>query len=311
MINLQPYPGDALDLYDAILESKRAGAKQEALKRLRPRILPAHYASYEAARTDLDTFRRDPALPLITKEEREALMGCYDSAPTPLAQMKRDVLAALPRAANKCPYCGIGEIGDPDNPREWDHYLPRRNEEKAEEAFPELSVHPTNLVPCCHICNGQKLNRFRESAQRQFINFYYDVIDQTVPLLEAKIQVVPGRDPKVSYDFVRTPFKPFSSLYRRHCDGLDLRRRYASAAGPKIATMEREIRRHARQRSEDYLREFLREEAAALAAQLGINHWEPTLYRAAAESGELLRYCLEDTAGERGHSVVPNGDQPT
>lgn len=310
MRTIQPYQGDALVLYDEIVASKRDGAERHRiLERLRSRIA-SRYALYERSRRELENFAPDGKL---TKEEREALFHCYDVETIPLARMKRDVLAALPREANQCPYCGIGEIGHGDGGEsgDWDHYLPRRSRPDPRQGFADLSVHPTNLVPCCATCNRHKGDRWREGSQRQFINVYYDDIDQSVPLLEASIHVQPGSEPRVMYRFARRPYEPFFSLYKRHCDGLDLLRRYAWAAGPKVAAIRRDIRRLAVGRSEAQVAECLREEAEELAGRVGINHWEPTLYRAAAASGEFLRHCLEDGGAVRGDGVDPSGGRQT
>ena len=51
-------------------------------------------------------------------------------------------LRAAPR--NLCPYCGQRVVAT------LDHYLPK-------SAFPDFSVHPHNLIPCCRDCNSSKL----------------------------------------------------------------------------------------------------------------------------------------------------------
>jgi len=66
-------------------------------------------------------------------------------------------------AEDKCPYCGgIGR------PRNVDHYLPLSH-------FPQFSVLPLNLVPCCRDCNMDgKGNKFALTADSQLLHPYLD-----------------------------------------------------------------------------------------------------------------------------------------
>ena len=66
-------------------------------------------------------------------------------------------------ADGRCPYCsGLG------SPRNLDHYLPK-------SSFPQYSVLPSNLIPCCRDCNMDgKGPGFAKSAEKQVIHPYLD-----------------------------------------------------------------------------------------------------------------------------------------
>ena len=210
MRNIDPYDGDAVTLYSDIVETKRTshrrhatshrrhatsddGADEETLAQTqRKQILTelretitSRYEVYAQATKSLEQMKVHDA---FTEEQREALNHCYDGPTTPLLQMKAKVLAAMPDAlGTTCPYCGIGEIGTGENKSfgGWDHYLPR----KGLTPFVEFAAHPLNLIPCCAICNGFKGDDWIEDGQRLIVNVYHDEIDQTVPLIEADIDL--------------------------------------------------------------------------------------------------------------------------
>ncbi|WP_437840175.1 HNH endonuclease [Sorangium sp. So ce1153] len=292
MKNIPAYTGDALGLYDDIVEAKQGDATRHAtLTRLRTPIAKA-YANYERSRTKLETLAAEGKL---TKSDRKALFHCYDVETAPLSRAKRDILEALPREVyNKCPYCGLDSTGVDDNSGgEWDHYLPRRTK-SISGGYAEFSVHPINLIPCCGACNKRKGDRWRNGRQRIFINFYSDDIDQGTPLLEAHIYVRNG-EAEATFEYTRPPFTDFSSLFRRHCEALRLRERYARQAREELALRRGQIVHGARKygRGADWFLQDFQDLAEIDAGILGINHWKPTLYRAAARSRHFVAHCLE------------------
>jgi hypothetical protein len=295
MKNIQHYRGDALALYDAIVEAKKDVAeRREILMRLKPRIKAA-YEAYEKSKSKLENLSPNGN---FRKEEREALSHCYDSPTDPLFKMKREVLQALPSGAIQCPYCGVGEIGhgdDDDSTGEWDHYLPRRSRPDPRKGFAEFAVHPQNLIPCCATCNKLKSDGWIDVTQRTFINMYHDHIDQSHPLIEANIDFGPRDEPKARFYYVDLPYEPFFSLFKRHCEALDLRRRYARVSLTEFATLRTIVQRCALEPSTDSILAALQAVADERAKDVGINHWKPTLYRAAARSRDFVLHCLQGT----------------
>ncbi len=299
MKNIKPYQGDALTLYDEIVEAKRGDAERHAtLQRLRP-LIAQLYKTYERSRANLEGLSPRGS---FTRDERRALLHCYDVETAPLARMKHAVLDALPREiGDKCPYCGIDSTGATDggSAGSWDHYLPKRSRDSVMAGFAEFSAHPFNLIPCCAPCNGRKSDKWRNSGtQRKFIYPYNDVIDQTTPLLEARI-MVHTNEPAVEFYVNMPSYKAASSLFKRHCKGLDLPSRYARASRAELVRMHMQIRKRAPRHDADWFLMDLQETAEVDAELFGINHWKPTLYRAAARSRDFVLHCLQ-SAGSPG-----------
>ncbi|CAH6845385.1 HNHc domain-containing protein [Vibrio chagasii] len=76
----------------------------------------------------------------------------------------RDAYETLLASTNeKCPMCG--DIG---RPRNLDHFLPKAH-------FPQYSILPINLIPCCRDCNMDgKGDDFATSEEQQLIHPYLD-----------------------------------------------------------------------------------------------------------------------------------------
>lgn len=74
--------------------------------------------------------------------------------------------ALILSAKGRCPYCSH------NYPKTIDHYLP-----KAE--FPEFSIFPYNLVPCCWDCNHSKSTKLASVITDQYIHPYYDNVPST------------------------------------------------------------------------------------------------------------------------------------
>ncbi|MFT3776236.1 MAG: hypothetical protein QM820_63640 [Minicystis sp.] len=264
------------------------------LTQLRPRI-ERYYAAHQRHQTNL--LRLAPATDL-TKPERKALYHCYDVETAALAQMKHDVLAALPREIGvRCQYCGVDSTGavEGESTGGWDHYLPRRGRRSMQKGFAEYSVHPRNLVPCCAICNTHKSDRWKGGdSQRTFINLYSDIIDQNTPRVEARV-TIRGGEPVASFEFVNMDDPGFAWLFRRHSRALRLPQRYEKEWRTEMARLRVTIQRRARKRGhrEDFFLQGFEDEAESDAVALGINHWKPTLYRGLTRSRDFVSYCLQ------------------
>ncbi len=77
---------------------------------------------------------------------KDQLRSCYDSSTNALLQLKLDIKNNIPQPLRgTCPLCKT------TIPSTFDHYLPI-------SFFPEFSIHPLNLIPCCSTCNTTKNN---------------------------------------------------------------------------------------------------------------------------------------------------------
>jgi hypothetical protein len=273
--NLVPYAGEAIGVYDAIVGAKYdVKGKAARLLALRPTLVPL-YAVYAGSTRTLETMT--PHLD-FTAQQKKDLLGCYYGSTTPLAKLKADIREAQAADLDTCAYCGYGEIT-------WDHYLPSSK-------FPEFSVYPTNLIPCCDPCNKQRSDEWIQDGQRTILNVYYDDIDQQEILLDASI-TFPGDLPRARFSLndeaaARTAFGRF---FKRHCERLHLADRFSGRSRRELARMKREISSHG-QRSADQVRDHLVAQAEQEGTACGVNHHHAVLLRAASRSPAFIAYCI-------------------
>ena len=173
-----------------------------------------------------------------------------------------------------CPYCGGLAVA-----KTLDHYLPKYN-------YPQFSVHPMNLVPCCRDCNTEKSDGVVVSPEMQLIHPYGD-LDHFYSEQWIDATVVLGDKPTAIY-FVNPPQNwPNTDQARaeRHFESFDLGTRYslqASAALPEILVWQ-----------EEYLSALsvadLSEKWSEMALrQPFVNHWKAVLYKALAQNPAVL-----------------------
>jgi hypothetical protein len=123
--------------------------------------IETQYTNYEnaIAANNLHTLKANPHCKIIRAE----LRACYNISTKALRQLKKDIKSAQPKSLFKyCPMCGT------TLPTTFDHYLPASR-------FPEYSVFPANLVPCCSVCNSTKdADWLNTHGDRQYIYAFSD-----------------------------------------------------------------------------------------------------------------------------------------
>ncbi|OFW87501.1 MAG: hypothetical protein A3J37_07315 [Alphaproteobacteria bacterium RIFCSPHIGHO2_12_FULL_45_9] len=147
----------------------------------------------------------------------------------------RAVYDSLLNSANgQCPFCGgIGR------PRNLDHFMPKAH-------FPQFSILPLNLIPCCWECNMDgKGENFARVAKDQFIHPF---LDNTRFFNEQWIFAtynlgLAGEPNSMSY------YTKFPSYWtqtdkdraKNHFETFDLAKRYKVFAGPALVEIEAQM----------------------------------------------------------------------
>lgn len=148
---------------------------------------------------------------IFMDDEKEALQHCYDKGTTALTTLKREIIQnQVKYYQSKCAYCGTGSIDG------MDHYVPKGG-------YPDYSVHPHNLIPCCSHCNGKKLEAFlNENGSRIIFNPYFDTVDNKV--LNLNIEYLPSNNSFMfSLDITDDRYSP-------HIERLKIKSKYESEA---------------------------------------------------------------------------------
>lgn len=281
MKNLIASSEDAWVVFEAIRVAKYNPSKGILLG-LSP-LLQDRYARYSEHRMNLEHI--PDAVPAFDARQREALANCYGSKTDLLKQLKQRIEHRQSDVArSKCQYCGINHLDDT-----WDHYLPQA-------AFPEFSVYPDNLVPCCPTCNRDRGDRWRKDGERVHLNLYFDEIEERERFLVAHIAFDHDGQPGVRFEVDRTrgTNQAFAGRYERHCRALKLLGRFERAAPEHLARMVLQVGHLAKELAGDVseIARHLREDAEDLQDLLGANNWEVALRMAVAASREFLDYCL-------------------
>lgn len=281
MRNLRPYSGDALAAFDAIVTSKKPKWSQRLIARIRP-ILVRRYRDYALA-AGSERFASMRPSRILKSHEKRALKRCYDDKVKALDALKANITQAQPvELRGECQYCCL------DSPGTFDHYIPKA-------LFPEFSVYPPNLVPCCDICNRTRGDRWLRNGERSHIHLYYDVIHEGRVLLEACFDFSSAR-PHATFELVGLSRRAsiFTRRFARHCRELRLLTRFRAGAVRKMISIHESIWSWVTALGTPAMRvmDVLKRQATQEEKTHGVNHWEVALTRAAASSLDFVNFCI-------------------
>lgn len=179
-------------------------------------------------------------------------------------------------AKRRCPFCSHHQ------PKTLDHYLP-----KGDGNFPEFSVFPLNLVPCCRDCNHKKFEDVPDTEAEQYIHPYYDDISD-IQWLEAQVDFSLGA-PTITY-FINEDAEDLSvSLYERlhnQFTSLELNQLYSIEAGDELSGIEYSLRDVFGADGAAGIREHLLSQAKS-RSRSNRNSWQAAMYRCLSESDEF------------------------
>jgi hypothetical protein len=204
----------------------------------------------------------------LTKSQ---LVKLYSDYLVPSSKPGRRVYDALLVRTPKCPFCGgVGQSFT------LDHYLPKTK-------FPQFSVLPINLVPCCRDCNSSKGTGVATRKCEQVLHPYLDgpQFFDTAWLSAAVVQSDPIR-----IDYSATPPLAWSADDRErvaaHMREHRLAFRFSREAASDLVEVMYERQTHLAGLSAVEYRLVLQDKA--IFSRLGVNHWRRVMYRALSES---------------------------
>jgi hypothetical protein len=271
---------DAWTDFEAIRDAKQAEFR-EILVGVSPTVR-RRYDEYARYQRNLEHVFE--AAPPFAAQQEKALRHCYDVSTAPLKLLKQRIRTRQSRnAQSKCQCCGI------DRPGTFDHYLPY-------SSFPEFSVHPDDLLPCCSTCNRTRGTNWRENGERRHINLYFDEVEEGERFLVAIIVFHAGKPAGVRFhvDTARATNHAFALRYERHCQAMHLLERFEERAPAELDLIGAEIRAAATSLAADAdaIARYLLEVVTERQQVPGANNWEVALRMAAAESRAFIDHCL-------------------
>ncbi len=209
----------------------------------------------------------------------ESLRACYDSNTKALTALKEEIADVQPKGRLKyCPMCGVTKHST------FDHYLPSVD-------FPEFSVHPANLVPCCAQCNSIKDDFWLDqNGDRYFLHAYGDDIP-IAQYLHVELRTAPSRTSVGAVFKLRKPNQVSAAAWRllsSHYDRLHLLDRYNDQGNDEINEVLVSCKVHFDSGGDPQT--FLQKVSQGYLGLYGENHWRVVLIAAMAEHEDLLNW---------------------
>jgi hypothetical protein len=280
MRNLKPFPPNPPHIQYLVLirdAKRRSGSTDhKALLVAKHNQIVNSYAVLAAAiqQKNLDTITPSLALAPV----HQSLVSCYSNRSSGIADLKKVISSTNGlRVLKYCPMCGV------TSPTTYDHYLPSSR-------FPEFSVHPLNLIPCCSICNSTKDDDWLDQdARRQYLHLYSDLIPADV-FLKVTLHSPPNLS-GVGAAFVLS--KPAGiqvgnwRLIKSHFERLKLLDRYSERSNAEISEILESCAEHVKQGGSRPKR-FLQGIASSQEAIYGSSNWRVQLMRELAGSPKFL-----------------------
>ena len=290
MINIGKYPDletksvndpDVLDYKDlkgtvvlnGIISLKHDIVEQNVLKNYRKKLL-LDYIEYEKNKYSLQKIVPDDSL---SYDAKELLKQTYDAEPKYLEVAKNRILELMPKKLyGKCPYCRMVPHTS------FDHYFPK-------SVFPEYSVFPLNLIPCCAICNPDKGSKlFDSEGNRLFINFRFDIIPDYQFLYcilgwNNGVPLVKGFELRFHEN------EPTETLIRNHYIELDLLEKMKPEAEQRLAEITNQ---YSGKGDLIVMKNQLREKLEGLVKTNGINYCEASVYSAVLMNDQIMNNIL-------------------
>lgn len=276
MKRLSPPTIDPQEIYTEVLERSRSQDKKERLDRLSEYVFD-RYTKYEELLPDLQGISDSE---ITNIEDKNALESCYNRNEKGYLEgfvVSKIISQQTVQHKNSCPYCGI------DKPRTIDHYLPK-------SIYPEFSIFPPNLIPCCGYCNSKKKDRWQKNGERLFINLYYDDIPNDKFLFaefhfsENKINPVPTISYQINLEGINGNIKV---ILANHYKELKLTDEYSLSVEEEISNIYDEIK-HNTHKSIEFHKSNIKIRLDTFVRKYGVNYWKSALLEALLDCDEFF-----------------------
>lgn len=275
MLKIKSCEENSFEFYKKVVSSKQSAELKEKLKPIEESQL-ALFGGYD------ESFQKSE-LELVERFGYETphdtclrALYSYRSKQVQTLKSKLTVHPNFPNSMmNTCQNCTINEVDT------MDHML-------GQSAFPEYSVHPKNLFPCCTYCNRKKSDNYvDEHGKRRFLNLFLDELPSSQYL---HVEFGQNWLPRFYLEQPEDVDDNTYSLIESHYSELDLLNRFRDSSHQIISTFRMIIRSYGHV---DNLHMILRTQIEGLEPLLGANHREIVLKRALAASDAFIAECWE------------------
>ncbi|WP_452231777.1 hypothetical protein [Lacinutrix sp. MEBiC02595] len=268
MKNIKCYQGDALSFHKKLVnDSLNIGVVKDNLLKNELTITQT-YADYK------DKFDNNNLFAISAHgfegEDKANLLKLYSSQRKPIIELKKELTTnEFNQRINNCPNCTIEKVAS------LDHYIPK-------DEFPEFSVNPINLIPCCSTCNSKKKENWKGDKNLLFLNLYSLTIPNSQYLFVSIVS-------KIEFTF---ELKNISNIdlnlfkvIKSHYDKLNLLQRFREDSDEVIAELDLLISSGKDSISDEIeLKKFIKNHYSKIEARDGINNWKIVLVNAMINS---------------------------
>lgn len=263
MKNLLSYDADAFEMHKKAVNNKNSGTKKDALISIEG-LVGQQYELY------LDKFGNKKLFEVgaygFEKNLSDYLIELYNSDSLVIKEFRKYLRSKQTRnITTTCQYCTINSVNT------LDHFIPK-------EDFPEFSVNPLNLLPCCPECNSKKHTFCFEGNDSLFLNLYFDELPEK-EYLKADFDFTDDI-PMVTFSLhnpenIEEPlFKTISNHYRK----LNLLERMRAASEDKITDIIISIEESFSLNNDiEFLKRTIIESETKYKKAYGFNHWKSVL----------------------------------
>ncbi|EOA3855634.1 hypothetical protein [Vibrio metschnikovii] len=277
MLKIKHYQEDSYSFYNDIVVSKRNTKNNPTFKvdiNTLANTQSSYFENYDDHFFNNSLIRIEAAE--YAKIDKENLQTLYSYRSKKIQELKNS-LTIHPlhkeRILNTCQNCTINEVDT------MDHIL-------GQTKFPEFSVHPKNLFPCCSACNKKKSDDYvDEEGQQLFLNLFLDDLPKSQYLhVEFDKNWLPRFYLKQPEDVPDDLFRLIESHYKR----LDLLDRFRDNSNHIISNLKSMIKVF----KKENIKEKIEELCLDLEPTLGYNHRQIILYRALGSCDNFIIDCI-------------------
>lgn len=255
------------EVYATTKEKSGTNFKKQRLEALENYVLE-RYEDYDEKCNELERISDSN---ISDTGDKEALLSCYTR--NKQGYLEGEVVTKIISSQSiqhrhNCPYCGM------DTPRTIDHYLPKAD-------FPEFSIYPPNLIPCCGYCNQKKSKVWRQNGKRTFINLYFDEIPEREQYLFLNIEYKNNeKAPYIIFEIHNRDNieSDLFELIKGHYTTLNLLNEFAGKINNLLSDIVDRIVHNPTVPKEEHQDNF-KKLYESYTRNYGLNHWETILYQ--------------------------------
>jgi 5-methylcytosine-specific restriction endonuclease McrA len=269
----------SIDFFDEVVAPKKSPTNDPHRKR---RLLGLS-ARVSSAYTDYDSKHSSNTLPSLTQlgvtaTEKEDLLSLYSYNSKKLTEFRNGITTdSSSNYQSTCQFCTINSVSS------LDHFAPK-------DDFPEFSVHPHNLLPCCTECNSKKSKQWLLNNQHKFLNLYIDKLP-TQQYLFVDLTVISLNDIEVEFKLDNPHGIPTEiySIITSHYNNLELFKRFNEKSGDIITDLSDTIITHLQcELSINQIKKTTLLNLQNRKVHKGVNHYQIILEEALMNSKEFL-----------------------